>query len=52
MTFAGIVLKFEFSGYEKVGPTFSSLNACPSLPHVKADDRSEFQRLNNLESLN
>ena len=52
VTFAAIASKFEFSCYEKVGPTFSSLNACPFLPPVKTDDRSEFQCLNNLESLN
>ena len=31
---------------EKVGQTFSSFNACPSLPSVKTDDREKIQCLN------
>ena len=31
---------------EKVGPTFSSLNGCPSLPSAATDDRKQFQSLN------
>ena len=31
---------------EKVGPTFSNFNPCPSLPFVTTDDRKQFQCLN------
>ena len=31
---------------EEVGPTFSILNRCPSLPFVATDDRKQFESLN------
>ena len=39
--FAGIAIKLE-----KVGPTFSSFNPCPSLASVATFDRKQFQYLN------
>ena len=40
--FAGIELKLE-----KVGPTFSSFNSCPSMPSVEKDDRKQFMVTRN-----
>ena len=39
--FSGIAIQLE-----KVGPTFSSLSPCPSLPSVKTGERRRFQCLN------
>ena len=39
--FSGIALKLE-----KAGPSFSSLNPCPSLPSFAKDDSKQFQCLN------
>ena len=41
VSFAGIALELE-----KVGPTFSTFNPCPSLPSVASDERKQFQYLN------
>ena len=38
VVFAGVELKLE-----KVDPTFSSFNPCPSVPSVTTDDREQFQ---------
>ena len=43
MTFPGRALKLE-----KVGPTFSRFNPCPSLQSVATDDRKQFQYLNKV----
>ena len=40
--FAGIELRLE-----KVGPTFSSFNSCPSMPSVEKDDRKQFMATRN-----
>lgn len=37
VSFAGTALELE-----KVGPTFSTFNPCPSLPFVAPDDRKQF----------
>lgn len=45
ITFTGIALKLE-----KVGPAFSNfkINPCPSFQSVAADERNQFQSLNNI----
>ena len=40
-SFADVALKIE-----KVDPTFSIFNQCPSLPSVATDDREQFQWFN------
>ena len=41
MILTGIALK-----HEKVGPTFSSFNPCPSLASVETDDMTQIRCLN------
>ena len=38
VVFAGVELKLQ-----KVDPTFSSFNPCPSVPSVTTDDKEQFQ---------